>query len=308
MGNCSHDKRHGNLRRVKLATGIVLLYMLVEVLGGYLSNSLALFADATHMFTDFIALSLTLAAFWFALKPANPEKTYGYHRLEILAAFVNGVFLFSLSVILIYQAYVRFWREVDIKADALTIVAFGGLVANFVCAYLLSSGRKENLNLRSAWLHIVADALGSLAAVLAGILILAFGWTWSDSLVSFLISLIIIYSAWNLIKDSVNVLLEGTPSHINLKAIEKAILETGNIKDVHDLHVWTITSGIHALSVHVVHEEGASQKEILRKIRSKMNERFGIGHLTVQMETENDNSCSCAFKDGNQNREIARCE
>lgn len=272
--------------------------MLIEFIGGYLANSLALIADAFHMLTDFVALLLTAAAFWFASKPATPEKTYGYYRLEILAAFVNGVFLASLSLFVIYEAYQRFQEDIAISGSTLTAVAFGGLFINLFCAYLLHEGQSENLNLRGAWLHVMGDALGSVAAISAGILIILFNWTWADALMSVLISLIIIYGAWKLIKDSVNVLLEGTPSHINLRAVEEVIRKTENVKDVHDLHIWTITSGIYALSVHVVHEKGAPQQEILSLVRSRIHREFGIGHLTIQMETEGseDSVCSCAFE------------
>ncbi|MCX7639824.1 MAG: cation diffusion facilitator family transporter [Pyrinomonadaceae bacterium] len=298
--NCDHRNRNENLRRVKVALGLIFVYMLIEILGGYFANSLALLADATHMFTDLVALLLTLAAFWFASKPASPEKTYGYYRLEILAAFINGVFLVSISLFVIYQAHLRFKSEIDVKGDLLTSIAFGGLLVNLVCAYILHSGSKDNLNLRGAWLHVVADALGSIAAILAGVLIVFFGWFWADAAMSLVISLIIIYGAWNLIRDSVNVLIEATPSHINLKEVKKTILETEKVKDVHDLHVWTITSGIYALSVHVVYEEGVSQRELLKKVCSSLREKFGIGHLTIQMETEGDSFCLCTFENGHR--------
>lgn len=262
--------------------------MIAEAVGGWLTNSLALIADAGHMLTDVAALALTLAAVWFASRPATPQKTYGYYRLEILAAFVNGVALVLISVWVIYEAYERWYDPPEILGLQLMLIAIGGLIVNLAAAYLLHGDHEEDLNMRGAWLHVIGDALGSVAAIGAGILIVAFGWVWADAVTSVLISLIIIFGAWRLIRESVNVLLEGTPSHINIKAIEKAIREYENVENVHDLHVWTITSGMEALSVHIVHDEKVEATGLLRKIRKDLHDRFGIDHLTIQMETPED--------------------
>ena len=232
--------------------------MLAEAVGGWLTNSLALLADAGHMLTDVAALTLTLAAIWFASRPATAKKTYGYYRYEILAAFVNGIALVLLSLWVIYEAYERWTDPPEIQGFGLTIIASGGLVINLISAYLLHGDHAHDLNMRGAWLHVMGDALGSVTAIMAGVLIMAFGWFWADAVGSVLISLIIIFGAWRLIRESVNVLLEGTPSHINLTAVEQTILETEAVEDVHDLHVWTITSGMEALSVHIVHRENVS--------------------------------------------------
>lgn len=259
--------------------------MLAEAFGGWFANSLALLADAGHMLTDVAALSLTLAAIWFASRPATSKKTFGYYRLEILAAFVNGIALVLISLWIIYEAYERWNAPPVVKGLELTLIAVGGLVVNIICAWLLHAGHEHNLNMRGAWLHVIGDALGSVAAIIAGVLIIAFGWAWADALCSALISLIIIFGAWRLIHESVNVLLEGTPAHINLATVEQTIRATENVRDVHDLHVWTITSGMEALSVHVVHEETVPQKSLLQTIRRKLHDEFGIDHLTIQMET-----------------------
>jgi cobalt-zinc-cadmium efflux system protein len=259
--------------------------MFAEAIGGWFANSLALLADAGHMLTDVGAMSLTLAAIWFASRPATAKKTFGYYRLEILAAFVNGIALVLISLGVIYEAYERWSAPPEIKGFELTAIAVGGLAINLVCAYLLHGNHEHDLNMRGAWLHVIGDALGSVTAILAGALILAFGWLWADAVSSFLISLIIIVGAWNLIKESVNVLLEGTPAHINLKAVETAIRQTEDVEDVHDLHVWTITSGMEALSVHIIHRETISPKALLQTVRMKLHDEFGIDHLTIQMET-----------------------
>ena len=259
--------------------------MFAEAIGGWLTNSLALLADAGHMLTDVAALSLTLAAIWFASRPATPSKTFGYYRLEILAAFINGIALVLISLWVIYEAYERFYEPPEVAGLQLTLIASGGLVVNLIAAYLLHGDHAHDLNMRGAWLHVMGDALGSVTAIIAGALIIGFGWFWTDAVCSVLISFIIMFGAWNLIKESVNVLLEGTPAHINLKAVEDAIRETEDVADVHDLQVWTITSGIEALSVHVVHAENVAQTELLQRVREKLHDRFGIDHLTIQMET-----------------------
>jgi cobalt-zinc-cadmium efflux system protein len=259
--------------------------MIAEAIGGWLTNSLALIADAGHMLTDVAALTLTLFAIWFAARPATSQKTYGYYRLEILAAFINGIALVLLSIWIIYEAIERWQVPPEIKGLELTVIATGGLVINIIAAYLLHSDHKHDLNMRGAFLHVMGDLLGSVAAIAAGISIIAFGWFWADAVGSALISLIIIFGAWRLILESVNVLLEGTPRHINLAAVESAILETAGVGGVHDLHVWTISSGIDALSAHISHDDTVVHSELLAVVRAKLHDSFGIDHLTIQMET-----------------------
>lgn len=259
--------------------------MIAEAVGGWLTNSLALIADAGHMLTDVAALTLTLFAIWFAARPATSKKTYGYYRLEILAAFVNGIALVLLSIWIIYEAFERLQFPPDIAGTQLTLIATGGLIVNIIAAYLLHSDHKHDLNMRGAFLHVIGDLLGSVAAIIAGVLIVGFGWMWADAAGSVLISVIIILGAWRLILDSVNVLLEGTPRHINLGAVESSILDTAGVGGVHDLHVWTISSGIEALSAHITHDESVEHSELLVAVRRKLHDNFGIDHLTIQMET-----------------------
>ena len=259
--------------------------MLAEAVGGWLTNSLALMADAGHMLTDVAALTLTLFAIWFASRPPTPKKTYGYYRLEILAAFVNGIALVLLSAWLVYEAVERWQSPPNIAGGQLTIIAAGGLAVNIIAAYLLHSDHKHDLNMRGAFLHVMGDLLGSVAAIITGILIWTWGWMWADAVGSILISAIIILGAWRLILDSVNVLLEGTPRHISLASVESAIMETTGVGGVHDLHVWTISSGIEALSAHITHDDSVAHSELLAAVRRKLHDRFGIDHLTIQMET-----------------------
>jgi cobalt-zinc-cadmium efflux system protein len=279
--------KRGRTRLLTAALLLTFVYMIVEAVGGWFTNSLALIADAGHMLTDVAALGLTLAAIWFGARPATARKTFGYYRLEILAAFVNGIALVLLSIWVIYEAVTRWQSPPPINGFRLTVIAVGGLLVNVIAAKLLHSGHKHDLNIRGAWLHVMGDLLGSATAIAAGVLIIAAGWLWADPLCSVLISLIIIFGAWRLIMESVNVLLEGTPAHISLPAVEQAILETDGVSGVHDLHVWTISSGMEALSAHISHNESVGHSELLVAVRERLHERFGIDHLTIQMEKQN---------------------
>ena len=262
------------------------LYMFAEALGGWWTGSLALLADAGHMLTDVAALGLALMAVWFGSRPATPKKTFGYYRLEILAAFVNGVALVVLSLYIFYESYTRWAAPPEVRSGAMILVAAGGLAVNLVCAWMLHGEHEHDLNVRGAWLHVIGDALGSVGAIIAGVLMSVYGWYAADPLFSSLIGLLIIWSSWNLIREATNVLLEGTPAHISLAAVEDAILDTEGVEDVHDLHVWTITAGREALSAHVIHGRTISQPDLLKELRVKLQEQFGVGHLTIQMETE----------------------
>lgn len=288
----AHAHTHGpgraarSRRRLIMVMLLTALYMFAEALGGWWTGSLALLADAGHMLADVAALALALTAVWFGARPATPSKTFGYYRLEILAAFVNGVTLVVVSLIIIYEAYERWLSPPVVQSGPMIAVAAGGLFVNMVGAWLLHGDHEEDLNVRGAWLHVLGDALGSVGAIIAGVLMWAYGWYAADPLCSALIATLIIWSSWKLIGEATNVLLEGTPAHINLAAVEDAILETSGVEDVHDLHVWTITSGREALSAHVIHARHTSQPDLLKELRAKLHDRFGVDHLTIQMETE----------------------
>lgn len=284
-----HEHRHGafasNRRRLSLVLCLTAIYMLAEVVGGYATGSLALLADAGHMLTDVAALTLALIAIWFGSRPATPNKTFGYYRLEILAAFINGIGLVLIALLIFYEAYERWSDPPIVRSGPMMLVATGGLLVNLFCAWILHGDHKNDLNIRGVWMHIVGDALGSAGAILAAVLMSLYGWYLADPLFSVFIGLLIVWSSWNLIRESTNVLLEGTPAHINLGAVEGAIRETGGVEDVHDLHVWTITSGREALSAHIIHTHATIQSELLKELRTKLYDRFGLAHLTIQMET-----------------------
>ena len=285
----NHSHRHrragDSSRRLRLVLVLTALYMLAEVIGAWWTGSLALLADAGHMFTDVAALVLALIAVWFGSRPATSSKTFGYYRLEIIAALVNGVALVVISLFIFYGAYERWLSPPVIRSGPMIVIAVGGLAVNLICAWILHARHEVDLNLRGAWMHVMGDALGSVAAILAGVCMSLFGWYEADAVFSVLISLLIIWGSVRLIKESTNVLLEGTPAHINLAAVEHVILDTKGVADVHDLHVWTITSGREALSAHVIHAESISQPDLLRELRTKLHDRFGVDHLTIQMET-----------------------
>ena len=264
--------------------GITAVFMVVELLGGLLSNSLALIADAAHMLTDVAALGLSLFVLWFSRRPARPERTYGYLRLEILAALVNGVTLVVISLAIFWQAYQRLLAPQPVEGGLMLIVAAGGFLVNLVAARMLHSSADENLNLRGAYLHVIGDLVGSAGAILAAVLILTTGLIIADPIISIIVGFLILYSSWKLVRESVDVLLETVPAHIDLSAVRQAINDIPGVDQVHDLHVWTVTSGLIAMSGHAVVAEPDQNQRVLREIHSAMRDSFGISHITVQLE------------------------
>jgi cobalt-zinc-cadmium efflux system protein len=280
-----HDHtREGSQRTLLIVLALTFGYMLAEAVGGYLANSLALLSDAGHMLTDVAALTLSLFAVRFASRPATPRKTYGFYRLEILAALANGVTLIVLSLLICVEAYHRLRRPESVQGWTLIWISTGGLAVNLVSAWMLSHSHDENLNIRGALLHVLGDLLGSVAAIAAGVMIIWRGWLWADPLFSVVISLLIIYSSWRLVADAVNVLLEGAPSHINAAAVEEAMRSSPGVRAVHDLHIWTITSGRHAVTAHVVINDARESYRILRELREMLARRFALTHSTIQIE------------------------
>jgi len=280
-----HHLASESSRRLSIVLILTTIYTVAEALGGWWTGSLALFADAGHMLTDVAALVLALMAVWFSARPATATKTFGYYRLEILAALTNGVALIVISLLVFYEAYRRWAAPPPVRGGVVVLVAGGGLIVNLISARILHGRHEVDLNIRGVWLHVMSDALGAIAAIVAGALMALYGWYAADPLFSVFIGLLIVWSSWNLIREATNVLLEGTPAHINLAAVEESILQTEGVSDVHDLHVWTITSGREALSAHVIHAGSVSQPALLQGLREKLHDRFGVDHLTIQMET-----------------------
>jgi cobalt-zinc-cadmium efflux system protein len=271
------------LRRVLILT---LSFMIVEGVGGYYTNSLALFSDAIHMLADAGAIGLSLFAFMMSAKPATDDRTYGYHRLEILSAFINGIFLVVLSLLIIWGAWIRYNNPAEIKAVEMFWISTAGLIFNLVGACLLIKASHENLNIRGALFHVLGDALGSVGAMTAALLVYFFNWRQADPIVSVVIAFFIIASSFRLILDTAHVILEGAPLHLDTNQIRKAICNTKLVREVHDLHVWSITSGMVSLSVHVVAETKGSSHDLLCQIREMLKETFQIEHVTIQIEDE----------------------
>jgi len=271
-------------REIWLAFVITVSFMFVEVVGGLLSGSLALLADAGHMLTDAFALSLNLFAAWMASRPATLEKTYGYYRTEILAALVNGVVLWLFVIWIVVRAIKRLSNPPPILTGPMLVAAVVGLLANLTSARILFRARTQSLTVRGAWLHVLSDALGSCGVILAGLLIRFKGWIVADPLVSCFIGLLIAVSSWVLVKQSVNILLEGTPAHVNMARLLRAIQGIDGVREVHDLHLWTITTGMEAMSGHLVVDELARGPRVLETLNRLLAEQFGITHTTVQIE------------------------
>jgi cobalt-zinc-cadmium efflux system protein len=272
--------------RRRLAVTLILAgaYMVAEIVGGLLSNSLALLADAGHMFSDAAALGLSLFAVWIADRPATPQRTYGYYRMEILAALANGATLVAVAVLIFVEAWQRLREPPPVQGGLMMTIAAGGLIVNLLSLWLLREGREGSLNLRGAWLHVLSDALGSIGAIVAGVLILSLGWTWADPLTSVLIGGLIIYSSWRLLSESVAVLMEGAPPGLDVDAVRAAMAATEGVLEVHDLHIWTITSGMDSLSAHVIAEDGRPHAALLSELRRLLDAEFGIHHVTLQIE------------------------
>lgn len=288
----SHGHAHGgsagaqNRKRLAIVLVLVTAYMVAEVVGGLLTNSLALLADAGHMLSDAAALALSLFAIWIAQKPPTPRHTYGYYRTEILAALVNGATLVAISIYIFYEAYQRIGEPPEVQGRLMMGIATGGLLINLIGLWILNAGRGDSLNVQGAWLHVLTDALGSVGAIVAGGLIWAFGWNWADPVASVVIGLLVIYSSWALLKETVVVLMEGTPMHIDLDQVRETIRAVPGVEGVHDLHVWTITSGMVAMSGHVVVGDRDYQEATLERIRRPLHDQFGIDHATIQLEID----------------------
>ena len=282
----SHTHSPGsNRRRLTVVLCLTFLYMLAEAIGGFLTNSLALLSDAGHMLADVASLALALIALWFSARPVTTKKTYGYYRMEILAALVNGAALVVISLLITVEAFQRIKSPETVKGFEVTLIAIGGLAINAISAFVLHAASRENLNMRGAFLHVMGDALGSVGAIIAGVLIWRWGWALADPLISIAMCVLIIYSSWQLIRESVNVLLEGTPTHINIRAVVDAMHTVPGVTDVHDLHVWTISSGMEALSAHVTIEPGFMHRAVLEGLQTQLRSEFNIGHLTIQIES-----------------------
>ncbi len=278
----------GGRKGLLIAFAITAVMMVAEIIGGLLSNSLALLSDAGHMFIDNLALLLSFFAMKFATLPATEKKTFGFFRLEILAALINGVTLVLISLYIIYEAYFRIIHPQPVHGTLMLVVAAVGLAVNIFGAIVLMKHRDINLNIRGAFLHIVGDALVSVGVIIGGIVILSTEWYLIDPILSIVISLVIIYGAWALVKESVNILLESAPSHIDTAAVAAEIGKVTGVREAYHIHLWTITSGVYALSAHVLIDDQlvSRSRDVLDEIRSLLSEKFMVLHSTIQLECE----------------------
>ncbi|AYK07478.1 cation diffusion facilitator family transporter [Brevibacillus laterosporus] len=284
-GGHHHHGKGANKRALLISLFIITAFLIVEVIGGFLTNSLALLSDAGHMLSDSSALFLSLIAMFFAARKPSAKKTYGFYRFEILAALINGVMLVVISLVIIWEAYQRFFAPPEVASLSMMGVAFVGLLANIAAAFVLMRGDyKNNLNIRSAFLHVLGDLLGSVGAILAGLLMWKFNWYIADPIISVVVAVLIMLSAWRVTRDSVDVLMESTPASIDADQVSDALSKIEGVTSVHDLHIWTVTSGFDSLSCHLHVKDGLASYPILQEALHLLEHQFGITHSTIQIE------------------------
>lgn len=284
-----HDHQHpatANRRRLATVLGLAAGYMAVEVVGGLWTGSLALLADAGHMLSDVAALALAIFASWIAARPGGARWTYGLARAEILAALAQGAALVAVAILVVLEALERLSAPRPVLGPGLLAIASGGLAVNLLGLWILNAGRRESLNVRGAWLHVLSDALGSVGAMLAGVLVWRLGWLWADPAASIAISALVLLSAWSLLREAVDVLMEAAPRHLDLVEIEAALGGLPAVVRVHDLHVWTIGSGEVSLSCHLVAKDESRGVALLSDAYRVLGSRFGIDHATIQIEPQ----------------------
>jgi cobalt-zinc-cadmium efflux system protein len=298
-----HSHSHSTGSRLKLGIIISSVIFVAEVVGGIVSNSLALLSDAGHVFTDIVALSLSAFALRQSQRPADHGMTFGYHRLGVIVAVVNGLAILGIAAFIVYEAVQRFQAPPEVDSPVMLGVAVIGLTANLVVAFWLREAQKESINIKSAYWHVLGDALASIGVIVGAVVIMLTGFTAADAIVSAVIAVIIAVSAWGVLSEAVRVLLEATPAHVKLDELAGHIRQVPGVEDVHDLHVWSLTPQFHALSAHVVigdrlTSESARVREEIERLLSR---RYGITHSTLQVECR---SCSpggllCSLEKGN---------
>lgn len=282
----NHSHAHtGNKKALFLSFLLIASFMIVEVVGGILTNSLALLSDAGHMLSDAAALGLSLFAIKLGERKASASKTYGYKRFEIIAAALNGLTLIVISVYIFYEAYHRFWNPPEVLSGGMLIISSIGLLVNIIAAWILMRGDKDdNLNVRSAFLHVIGDMLGSVGAIIAALLMIFFGWGIADPIASVIVAILILISGWRVMKESFHILMEGTPANLEMEKVKSALLKIPAVTEVHDMHIWSITSGMPMLSCHMVIEGEAVHDTILHRAQTILHDDFEIEHSTIQIE------------------------
>lgn len=283
-GDHGHSAAGKNKKQLRIALGLTTAYMTAEVVGGILTGSLALLADAGHMMTDAAALGMALIAISFSARAATPQRSYGFYRLEILAALINAVVLLLISVYILYEAWQRLKHPPEVLGTPMLVVAAIGLVVNLISMRLLAGGSQQSLNVKGAYLEVMGDLLGSIGVIAASVIIMTTGWTLADPIIGAGIGLFIIPRTWTLLREAVHILMEGAPSRIDLTQLEQGMLGSAGVVAVHDMHVWTVTSGLDAISAHVTVQDLAEGDRILGDLQKILKERFDIEHTTIQLE------------------------
>ena len=281
----THSSAHAGRNRLAIVFVVTFAVLIVEVIGALVSNSLALLADAGHMLTDVVGIGLALGAIWMAGRPAGGTRTFGYLRLEILAAVINAVLLFGVAAYVLYEAWRRLAEPAEVASTLMLIVAVLGLAANAVSLFLLREAQGSSLNMRGAYLEVMGDFAGSAAVIVAALVIAATGWVQADAVASAVIGVLILPRTWGLLRDAIDVLLEATPKGLDMTDVRNHILEAPGVRDVHDLHAWTITSGLNVVSAHVVLEPEADPPKVLDHLCTCLAGIFDIDHSTFQLET-----------------------
>ena len=276
--------RAGQRRRLAITCALAASYLVAEVIGGLWTGSLALLADAGHMLSDVAALALSLFALWLSERPAPAARTFGYRRIEILAALANGVALVVVAIFIVVEAFERLEAPTPVLGVPMLGIAAGGLVINLIGLWTLHGGKDESLNMRGAWLHVLSDALGSVGAMIAGFLIWQFGWLIADPIASVIIAGLVLHASWALLRETVDVLLEAAPASLDVGELERTLVAVPGVAAVHDLHVWTITSGMTSLSCHVGSDGTLDHHRVLTAMQELLRERYAIHHVTIQVE------------------------
>lgn len=275
-----------NKKSLAIVFGLTTFYLIVEIIGGLWTGSLALLADAGHMLTDVAGVGLALLAIWFAERPASETRTYGYYRVEILAALTNAVVLILISLYILYEAYERFKNPPAVQSGAMLGVAAVGLVVNIIGMFVLRAGSSESLNMKGAYFEVLSDMLTSIGVIIAGVIMLTTGWYYADPLISAGIGLFILPRTWALLKDAVGVLIEGTPADVDLPKLRESLEKIEGVTGIHDLHVWSLTSGVNAMSCHAVITGDDQHDAVLMRVHEHCTKNFKIAHVTVQTECQ----------------------
>ena len=266
---------------LRRAVTVTLVFMAVEFAGGYLANSLALMSDAVHMLTDSMALMLGLFAFWIAARPSNAKMTFGYHRAEILGALTSGLLIWFLTAMLVYEGIHRIAAPPQVRGGMVVVIGAIGLGVNVMVAWILHASRSHSLNLKAAYLHVLGDLLGSIGAIVSGLVIWVLGWKLIDPLVTFFIAALLLYGSWHIVAEAVGVLMESAPKGIDAREVRSALESISSVREVHDLHIWSVSTGVVALSVHLVSMDPSNT---LTEANRLLDERYGIHHTTIQVE------------------------